>query len=134
MKKPPLPTMDDLIQAWIDMTVHGRGTPEYEESFWAFWAIQDLINEHPDQAFLVIREILRKNQTDKVFQSLSAGPLEDLLAAHGPTIIERVEDTARSDPIFRKLLGGVWQDQIREDIWHRVQAVWDRRGWDGIPD
>jgi hypothetical protein len=134
MKKPPFPTENDLIQAWIDMTVHGKGTPEYEESFWAFMALQDLIEEYPNVALSVIREILRKNQTNKVFECLSAGPLEDLLGAHGPMIIEKVEEAARSDPVFRKLLGGVWQNQILEDIWQRVQAVWDRRGWDGIPE
>ena len=65
---------------------------------------------------------------------LSAGPLEDLLAYHGHLIIDRVEAEARRKPLFAKLLGGVWQNIMPDDIWTRVQAVWDRRGWDGIPE
>lgn len=26
-----------------------------------------------------------------------------------------------------------WQYAMSEAIWSRVQAVWDRRGWDGVP-
>jgi hypothetical protein len=49
-------------------------------------------------------------------------------------MIERVETEARSNPLFAKLLGGVWQNEMPDHIWRRVQAVWDRRGWDGIPE
>jgi hypothetical protein len=45
------------------------------------------------------------------------GPVEDVLARHGPSIGERVER-------------GAWQNIVPDDIWARVVAVWDRRGWD----
>nr|WP_156089043.1 hypothetical protein [Paucibacter sp. KBW04] len=48
--------------------------------------------------------------------------------------IERVEQLARQDPVFAWTLGVVWQCQMTDEIWARVQQVWDRRGWDGIPE
>jgi len=60
--------------------------------------------------------------------------IEDLLSMHGDKFIDRIEAEARTDPSFAKLLGGVWKSQMSDQLWERVQAVWDRRGWDGIPD
>ena len=65
--------------------------------------------------------------------TLAAGPLEDLLSYHGNEFIERIEAEARGSPEFAWVLGGVWQSTMAEDIWQRVQGVWDGRGWDGIP-
>jgi hypothetical protein len=64
---------------------------------------------------------------------LAAGPVEGLLGCHRPAFIERVEREARLNPLFAWMLGGVWQCQITDEIWARVQKVRDRRGWDGIP-
>ncbi len=57
--------------------------------------------------------------------------MEQLLGRYGAKFIDRVETQARVDPKFAKLLGGVWQSTMSPDIWSRVQAVWDRRGWNG---
>jgi hypothetical protein len=65
---------------------------------------------------------------------LSAGPIEGLLSHFGESYIVRVEEKAREDPAFAKVLGGVWQHTMSDEIWSRLQAVWDRRGWDGIPE
>ena len=65
-------------------------------------------------------------------ENLSAGPLEDLLVYHGHEVIDRVESEARSNPKFASLLGGVWKNAMADDIWRRIQGVWDRRDWDGI--
>ncbi len=62
---------------------------------------------------------------------LSAGAVENLLGYHGEQFIERVEAEARTNPKFASLLGGVWQSSMSDELYSRVQAVWDRRGWDG---
>ncbi len=54
---------------------------------------------------------------------LAAGPLEDLLSKFGPAYIARVESLARSDTVFRDLLGGEWKSSMTEAVWARVQAV-----------
>ena len=94
----------------------------------------DLCQDEPESAFQFVLEVLRRNHSNKILRVLSAGPLEDILVKHGDAIIDRVEAEARSNPMFATLLGGVWRRDMPETIWARVQAVWDRRGWDGIPD
>jgi hypothetical protein len=63
---------------------------------------------------------------------LSAGPIEYLLAKHGEQFIKRVEKETKADPFFARLLGGVWKNAMTDSVWSRLQAVCDRRGWDGI--
>jgi hypothetical protein len=74
------------------------------------------------------------DQSIETIQSLSAGEIEDMLARNGIEMIALVETEARRDPSFAKLLGGVWQNRMADKVWSRLQAVWDRRGWDGIPE
>jgi hypothetical protein len=49
-------------------------------------------------------------------------------------MIQYIEQEAKADPSFARLLGGVWQNAMTDDVWNRLQAVWDRRGWDGNPE
>ena len=132
--KPPFPTRDDFIAAWITMVKSERGSQAYSDSFWAFMHMYALIHEQPEAAFDLIVTIWAQDQSREVIQQLSAGPLEDLLASHGERIFSLVETEAKQNPSFRKLLGGVWKNTMADSIWTKVQAIWDRRGWDGIPE
>ena len=64
---------------------------------------------------------------------LAAGPLEDYIAKLGETVIEQVESRATTDPKFRTLLGGVWRNNMSEDVWRRVQACWGQSEGDDGP-
>jgi hypothetical protein len=92
-----------------------------------------LLYEDPEDLWRLILEIHRRDHSDKTQEVLSAGNPENLLDKYGDAFIERVEAEARADPLFASLLGGVWKSSMGEAIWSRVQAVWDRRGWDGAP-
>jgi hypothetical protein len=132
--KPPFPTREDFIAAWITMAKSASGTQAHDEAFWAFQHMYDLVHEQPEVAFGLILEIWAHDQSHAVVQLLSAGPLEDLLSSHGPEFIGRVEEEAERSPSFRKLLGGVWKNAMPDSIWMKVQEIWDRRGWDGNPE
>ena len=93
------------------------------------WAVHD----YPELAWEAILEAVSQPRMEPHLGTLAAGPLEDLLSIHGDRIIERVEREARANPKFAWLLGGVWQHKMSESIWARIQAVWDRKGWDGVP-
>ena len=82
----------------------------------------------------LVEEISSRKLSDRLISVFAAGPLEDLLAQHGALMIERVEIKAKKEQSFASMLGGVWQNDMSGEIWQRVQAAWDRRGWDGIPD
>jgi hypothetical protein len=70
-----------------------------------------------------ILEVLGRQPLPRVLGNLAAGPLEDLLVYQGPLIIDKVEALAAADPAFRRLLSGVWRNQIREDVWERIQRL-----------
>ena len=93
-----------------------------------------MCSSSPEDTWEIILGILAQAPSDRALGSLAAGPLEDLLSRHGPSIIERVEREAHHNPAFASLLGGVWQHTMPDEIWARVTTVWDRRGWDGIPE
>jgi len=70
-------------------------------------AVYDLVHEDPDRALSVILKVVERIEplpTTTLFHVLAAGPLEDLLAHHGPAIIDRVEAHARRDERFNLLL------------------------------
>ena len=121
---------DDLVGAWIRVMLK-EGSDEHDPDFWAFSDLDQMVDEEPEEAWPIILEILRRNQSSEILEVLSAGPVEDLLAQHGEVFIERVEHEARIDENFAKLLGGVWQNTISDEIYARVQGVWIRKGWDG---
>jgi hypothetical protein len=122
-----------LAEAWIAYFQAERNSPD---CFAAAWAtdLYDLEYHHPELLWSLILAIHERDRSARIQQVLSAGPVESLLALHGDKFIERVEAQAKADPAFAKLLGGVWQNRMPEAIWQRLQQVWDRRGWDGIPE
>jgi hypothetical protein len=125
--------IEKLIPAWIELQQTPRDSGRYDELFWSFEAIYNLVAGHPEQALEVILAILAADQSNPTYENLSAGPLEDLLVSHGPAMIDRIEAEAAANPHFRYLLGGVWQNRIDRPVWARVLRCRDRRGWDGIP-
>lgn len=94
----------------------------------AFEKMEDLVQDDPESAWLVIQEINSHEISEEVMACLAAGPLEDLLAKHGRLFIERIEIKAKTDKKFSHLLGGVWQSSMELDIWDRVKkarsAIW----------
>jgi hypothetical protein len=124
--------LDAQANAWVTHRLALAGSPESYASAWAI-DTYDLLYEDPETLWLLILAVHRKDQSLRIQQLLSAGEVEDLLGMYGDQFIDRIEVEARTDPAFARLLGGVWQGQMSDQLWARLQAVWDRRGWDGIP-
>jgi hypothetical protein len=74
-------------------------------------------------AILAAVKLLPADPANAAFQTIAAGPLENLLANHGPNIIAKVESEAKRNPAFNLLLGGVWKSSMTEEVWARVQAA-----------
>jgi hypothetical protein len=101
------------------------------EHGWASEEVMDMTLDRPHDLIEFVLEVLALNPPNLVREVLAAGPLEDYLATLGDEVIGDVERLAKSNPQFASLLGGVWKNAMSDDVWNRVQAVWDRRGWDG---
>jgi len=125
----------EVATGWINYWVHGGPyDPEASEPYGGEVFDLDLwAREEPEKAWETILEIQRRPEAEPHLEVLAAGPLEDLLSYNGPAFIDRVEAEAKRSPDFAFLLGGVWQCGMSNEVWARVQAVWDRKGWDGIP-
>jgi hypothetical protein len=98
---------------------------------WAVEKVMDMTFENPESLWEFILEVAHRSPPSEVVEVLAAGPLEDYIAKCGERVIARVEHQASVDPVFRSLLGGVWRNSMSEEVWARVQACWDRSGWDG---
>jgi hypothetical protein len=104
--------LEALVEAWMD--------GEY--------TMYDAVFDRPVIVWQAILRILESELTDDQRALLAAGPLETLLANHGPEFIDEVEAEARRNPRFNKLLGGVWRHEMPSEIWQRIErardAVW----------
>jgi hypothetical protein len=127
--------LQELAQLWIEYRKAAKHNAGELPSFWADDLIDTLLYDgHPEDVWRCILAIHSLDQSIQIQQVLSAGLIEDLLAQYGDRFITRIERQARLDPSFARVLGGVWQNQMSDENWTSLQAVWDRRGWDGIPD
>ena len=124
--------LSSLADAWIAYWLAPKGSQERQATAWAT-DLYELEYEDCETLWQLILTIHSKNQSSQIQEVLAAGPVENLLAKHGDRFIERVELQAQQDPQFARLLGGVWKNTMTDSIWLRVQRVWDRHGWDGIP-
>jgi len=110
---------DDLTRAWIaDCTDEGDASQK-----WAARELNDLVRDEPDRAWNIILALAERVSKPEDKSVLAAGPIEDLLSKHGSTFIDRVEQRAKSNPMFNYLLGGVWRSGMTENIWNRLQAA-----------
>ena len=123
MKRPPFPTQDDLVRGFLDLLRSEHGTELHDESFWTFMAMQDLVEEFPDEAFAVVKELLKADDWQHLVGQIAAGPIEDLLVHHGPRMIDCIEAEACANPRLKHALGGVWKSNSSPEIWTRVEAA-----------
>src|SRR5438105_781409 len=105
--KLPNPTASELEAEWFEGGV----------------LMMDAVVNVPESVWSAILKILEHDLTGDQIALLAAGPMEDLLAQHGPQFIERVEREAEQNPRSNRLLGGVWRSHMLEEIWGRVQRA-----------
>jgi len=116
--------LDKIVAAWIAAEQANPGSPEYETNWWAVSKVMDwALDREGDRLWQFIREVYKRDLSDKVIAVLAAGPLEDLLGKQGVEFIDRIEELARKDPKFNHLLGGVWQNTMTDEVWQRIQRV-----------
>jgi hypothetical protein len=72
---------------------------------------------------LVVLELIERAEDEAVLAFIAAGPLENLIAAHGAVLIERIESRA-ANKTFRRALSGVWgEGRISPDVLSRVRRL-----------
>ncbi|MGW8392015.1 DUF6869 domain-containing protein [Pseudoduganella sp. HUAS MS19] len=124
--------VDYLMECWL--AAQSADLQLKAENEWAFMEPVDEVRDNPERAWEYILFAAKDHRfSDHDVGIMAAGALEDLLSCHGPAFIDRVEQEAKKNRRFAWMLGGVWKSEMSDETWARVQAVWDRRGWDGTP-
>ena len=103
------------------------GFPNSEESLLAFDEVCHMAENEPERAWKFL--LFSKSQYAKSEQHLSqiaASLLEDLCGYHGSEFIDRFEQEAKKDINFAKMLGGIYQFRINNEVWERIQKITNR--------
>jgi hypothetical protein len=108
-----------LIGGWWEYQRLSRGTRDErlsidrgyaEAAITAYQHVADLVDDGSDGVVQLLVELNRADP-DHDGATVGAGPLEDLVHAHGDRMIDELERQARQDPSFRKALSTVWIDE-----------------------
>jgi hypothetical protein len=113
----------EIAASWIALHRLAEESPEREALFWAFCSAHELVIEDPEKGWAMIEEIRRLDGSDLILSNLAAGPLEDLLVAHGEQLIERIEAACGRDQQLKRLLGATWQNDMADALWARIKAI-----------
>ena len=113
--------MDDVNAAlWFSEWL--REPPDFGP---ATEALNLWIATDPERAWSFILLLIERAPTEHALDCVAAGPMEDLLTAHGETFIDRVEHAAKTDQRFKRCLGNVWGDfSFAPEINRRVKAAY----------
>ena len=99
-----------------------------EQDFWAFDEVNQIVRRDPAAGWRLTRLLVDKASSDEALAYVAAGPLEDLLAFHGPTVIDDVAVAARADERLQLALTGVWLNRA-SPIWERWFALMNEFGF-----
>ncbi|HVJ62802.1 MAG TPA: hypothetical protein VM555_08825 [Tahibacter sp.] len=114
--------LTDLAEAYIARYASIESAAD-NSTFWAFEEVAELVREHPATALAFLLECCEYEISDFCRANLAAGPLEDLLFKHGPTMIDAIEAQAAINATFKELLGGVWTSTMDQAIRERVEQM-----------
>jgi len=92
---------------------------------WAFSTVNGIILRDAERGWAITLALIANACTDNALGYVAAGPLEEMLEVHGNTIIDRVEDLARSEPKFRRALSFVtcFKDSMPETVRSRIGQI-----------
>jgi len=107
-----------LVRAYLEYSATDR-----PDLFWASNRLRDLIEHAPDDAYDVIRDLVRQAPSPYVLSIVAAGPLEDLLSDWGERIIDRLETDTRDDPKLMAACADVWRLYMPDEVWSRLRHL-----------
>lgn len=116
--------IDSIAKAWIDFSyLPDNQKDENSPLFWAPEQLESLIHSNPEQSWDIINKIIAYDSSDHILANLAAGPVETLLVYKGHDFIDKFIDKANEDPLFKRMLGAVWHNNIPIDIWSKIQSI-----------
>jgi hypothetical protein len=117
------PSIEEWAEAYIRVHDANAGLDEAHPDYLAAYEfMDDIVGSRAEECWCGILAVVRRSPSERVLGMLAAGLVEDLLEGAGADFIERIEDAARYDPVFRSMLGGVWESGTPE-VWKRLETA-----------
>ena len=114
---------DRVIREYLEYGARSVQNGDWGDWGWASDRMWHIIPGAPEIAWELITHLIDVAPTDHAGGFFAAGPLENFLSEHGPQFIERVEERARENPIFREALRGMYPLFMTDDVWTRLQRA-----------
>lgn len=95
---------------------------ETDINFWAWEEFERLTRAEPEEAWTAVLAVIDATDDEYTLGMLAAGPLEDLIDAHGQAFVDRIEQRASADSRFRSVLQGVWRSSTPQ-VWERIERA-----------
>ena len=113
-----------LCDGWIlRYKQQGNSVSDELPNYWAFEKLDDLVRDNPEIAWKAVLNILATDSSDSIIANISAGPIENLLVFHGEAAIKLIENESLENDTLKFSLRGVYQNDMSEDIWGRLQKI-----------
>ncbi|MCG7984202.1 MAG: hypothetical protein JAY90_15805 [Candidatus Thiodiazotropha lotti] len=112
-----------LASSWISAQKFGVGNTGYDSHSWAVSELIELAVDDPEKTWILIKEILKLDDSDYIVKSVGAGPLEDLMVYHGKIFIERIQKEASMSDSFKNAMQNVWLDSDDTDLCVRFYEI-----------
>jgi hypothetical protein len=116
----PLERLAALYAQWLAVAAQDGDAPDL---VWTFDLVDWLIAHRPELALDAVLASLDLCTQPEQVAVLAAGPAEDLIRLHGPTLIARLTQAAAQSARVRYLLSGVWQGDTPPLLWASIVAA-----------
>lgn len=116
--------ISELADKWIALQTTDESSPEYKALFPASTKLWELSRKDPSTCLAVIEDIAGKTRDEHLLANLGAGPLEDLLVAHGEAVIDDIERLVHVSESFRMAASCVWRrTSMSDSLWGRLMKL-----------
>ena len=88
----------------------------------AYEFMEELVGARAEECWSGVLAVISRRPSERVLGMLAAGIMEDLLQDSGALFIDRIEEQARKDPLFKSMLDGIWESGSQE-VWLRLEAA-----------
>ncbi|MEM8634997.1 MAG: DUF6869 domain-containing protein [Pseudomonadota bacterium] len=113
----------EVLETLVDQWLLDQKVQENTENTSAIERVMDMTrNASPQTQLSFVEQAIEKAETDNQLANIAAGPLEDLLVHHGSEVIDDVVIASRQSPKFRRTMTGVWQQNMPDDVWQKIET------------